>query len=388
VANYSLEPLNIDEKKVKQMYLDVVKSAHTVFNGKHPCKSYTFLIHHLPGIGGGLEHLNGTTCQTNPEVYENEDRLKDFFGLIAHEYFHLWNVKRLRPVALGPFDYENENYTNMLWVAEGFTAFYQEDILRRADILDKEAYLITLSKDINNIENTVGNKIQSVAEASLDAWIKYYRPNENSQNTSISYYTKGAVIAGVLNAMIIDNTKGEKNLDDVLQYLYNELYIKKNVGFTDDEFLKACELISGLDLKAFFKEHIYGTKTIDYVSIYNKVGIKIEVDKSSSLKPSLGFAVRGSAVSRVDKGGSAYLAGLNTGDILKSVDSRDFSSLEKMLKGAKIGDELELSVIRNTYPVNLKLKLEGGKGISYVMSIKSDMDELVRTKFNKFFHIK
>lgn len=130
--------------------------------------------------------------------------------------------KRLRPVALGPFDYENENYTNMLWVSEGFTSFYQNDILRRAGLIDESRMFSQLAYGIGSIENSYGNKVQSVTESSWDAWIKYYRPNENSNNSTVSYYTKGGVLANVLNMIIIGETNGEKSLDDVLRLLYNE----------------------------------------------------------------------------------------------------------------------------------------------------------------------
>ncbi|MDP5122054.1 MAG: peptidase M61, partial [Spirosomaceae bacterium] len=120
IAMYSNQPLSYDKKEVLAAYKKVVNAATSVV-GEHPCKEYLFIVHHLPGIGGGLEHLYSTTCQTSPAAYASERAFRGFMGLIAHEYFHLWNVKRIRPEALGPFDYENENYTNLLWVSEGFT---------------------------------------------------------------------------------------------------------------------------------------------------------------------------------------------------------------------------------------------------------------------------
>ncbi len=386
IANYSVVPLNYDANTVIEAYKKVVKSAHDVIGGTHPCKNYLFVVHHLPNIGGGLEHLNGTTCQTSPDIYQNEDKFTSFLGLIAHEYFHLWNVKRLRPVALGPFDYENENYTNMLWVSEGFTAYYQEDILRRAGIIDVPKYISTLLYDINSTENAPGTKIQSVAESSWDAWIKYYRPNENSNNSTISYYNKGSVIAGVLNAMIIDKTKGEKSLDDVLKTMYLDFYEKRNVGFTDDEFREACEAVSGLDLKKFFADYIYGTGTIDYVSIYSKIGLDATYDDSFSKNPSLGAAIRGNTIARVDMGGSFLKAGLNSGDVIQKVNGKNFSASDDLLGKKVIGDVLKMDVLRYGKTMSFEVPLLASPTFAYVLKPKTGLSGVELKKFNKFFH--
>jgi predicted metalloprotease with PDZ domain len=184
IAMYSNQPLDYDKEEVLSAYKKVVNAATGVV-GEHPCEEYLFIVHHLPGIGGGLEHLYSTTCQTSPAAYASERAFRGFMGLIAHEYFHLWNVKRIRPEALGPFDYENENYTHLLWVSEGFTSFYQDDLIRRAGMMSEDDYLRYMASDLNSIENSPGQEVQAVAESSWDAWIKYYRRNENSQNTTV-----------------------------------------------------------------------------------------------------------------------------------------------------------------------------------------------------------
>jgi predicted metalloprotease with PDZ domain len=388
IANYSVVPLNYDAKVVTDAYKKVVKAAHDVIGGTHPCKNYLFVVHHLPNIGGGLEHLNGTTCQTSPDIYQNQEKFTGFLGLIAHEYFHLWNVKRLRPVALGPFDYENENYTNMLWVSEGFTAYYQEDILRRAGIIDIPKYISTLLYDINSTENAPGNKVQSVAESSWDAWIKYYRPNENSNNSTISYYNRGSVMAGVLNAMIIDKTGGEKSMDDVLRMLYQDFYLKRDIGFTDNEFREACEKVSGLDLKTFFADHIFGTKTIDFVGIYSKIGVDASLDNSYAQKPSLGANIRGNMVSRVDMGGSFLKAGLNSSDMITKVNGLAFAAGDDMLSGKSNGDVLKIEAIRNGKPMSFEVKLLPNPAVLLLLKEKSGNSGIELKKFNKFFHVK
>jgi predicted metalloprotease with PDZ domain len=387
IANYSLEPLNYDKNQVAADYKKVVEAASTVIGGPHPCKNYLFIIHHLPGIGGGLEHLNSTTCQTSPEAYENRDKYIGFLGLIAHEYFHLWNVKRLRPVALGPFDYENENYTNMLWVSEGFTSYYQHDILRRAGLIDENKMLSQVAYGINAIESTYGNKVQSVAEASWDAWIKYYRPNENSNNSTVSYYTKGGVIANVLNMLIIGETHAEKSLDDVLRLLYKEKYLAKNVGFTDDEFKKACETVSGKDLTKFFENCIYGTETIDYTKFFEYVDINANFFKTHEDKPWLGLTMRNNTVTRIERESGAYKNGIYVNDEIIRVDKKAFTSMDDALKNKKVGENINIEVLRsgNIFEYDIPLIENPTQGIRLVYN--KTQEEQAKKNYKKWLHL-
>ncbi|MCG8577591.1 MAG: hypothetical protein MI810_22110, partial [Flavobacteriales bacterium] len=183
-GNYDVETLKKDMAKVVE--------AETKVMGSNPNKEYLFIVHNITVPSGGLEHKASTTLQVNRWTYEGDAYL-GFLSLVAHEYFHLWNVKRMRPKELGPFDYDNENYTDLLWVMEGFTSYYDELILRRAGFYDQDTYLSKLFGTINYVENTVGNKVQPVAHSSFDAWIKAYRRNENSSNIGISYYSKGQI---------------------------------------------------------------------------------------------------------------------------------------------------------------------------------------------------
>lgn len=387
IANYSLEPLKYNKDEVISAYKKVVEASATVFGGKHPCQNYLFIIHHLPGAGGGLEHLNSTTCQTSPDAYENKDKFIGFMGLIAHEYFHLWNVKRLRPVALGPFDYENENYTNMLWVSEGFTSYYQHDILRRAGLIDENKMLSQIAYGINSIENTFGNKVQSVAEASWDAWIKYYRPNENSNNSTVSYYTKGGVIANILNIIIIGETDGEKSLDDVLRLLYRDIYLAKDTGFTDEEFKKACETVAGKDLSAFFENHIYGVESIDYEKFFEKVDMNAVFVDPYPNSPWTGITVRGKLVTRLERGSGAYIHGINVNDEIVSINGQAFISLEQTLAGKKVGDKLRMKVFRSGQIKEYEIPLLANPTKSIRLSYKNSENDRAKKKYKKWMHL-
>lgn len=356
IALYSNAPLLADEKLTVETFKKVTEAAASVV-GEHPCEDYTFIIHQLPGIGGGLEHLNSTTCQTSPSAYMNEGTMKNSMSLIAHEYFHLWNVKRIRPIALGPFDYENENYTHMLWVSEGITSFYEDNILLRAGIYTPDDYIKREQIAISGIENQAGNTVQPVAEASWDAWIKYYRPNENSRNSTISYYDKGGVLGALLNLYILGETKGQKSLDDVFRYLWKEYYKKQNRGFKDEEFQKACELVSGKNMDSFFDKYVWKAEPINYNEYYKYVGMTLnkEIDTNT---PFLGVSIVNGRISSVQKGTSAYDGGLNVNDEILEINGMRTMNPTAVISDKKVGDKVSVKVKRFgqefTYDVVLK----------------------------------
>ena len=254
-------------------------------------------------------------------------------------------------MALGPFDYENENYTRLLWVAEGFTSFYQEYILRKAGFRTPEVYLDMLANQISGVENKPGNRVQSVAEASWDAWIKYYRPNENSLNSTISYYDKGAVIGGIINLIILANTKGQRSLDDVMRLLYNDYYKKQKRGFSDEEFQKACEQVAGLSLTDFFQKHIYGTEPIDYNRYLRPVGLTITDQNANNNTPFLGAntSVNPWVLVSVVRDSPAAVAGLSPGDEIVQINEqvRPFGGLESWLASKKVGDTVVFTIKRD-----------------------------------------
>ena len=172
------------------------------FGGAVPYDDYTFILHLAPGAYGGLEHKNSTVLMGSRWATRTRRAYLNWLDLASHEFFHAWNVKRLRPVELGPFDYENEVHTKSLWIAEGITDYYADLALHRAGLMSREEFLDSLSDKVEELQTTPGRLVQSAELASFDAWIKYYRPDENSVNTAISYYTKGAVVALLLDALV------------------------------------------------------------------------------------------------------------------------------------------------------------------------------------------
>ncbi|KPM49588.1 M61 family metallopeptidase [Jiulongibacter sediminis] len=383
IAMFSTEELHYDAEKLLGDYKKMVESATSVF-GETPLDEYLFIVQHQPGIGGGLEHLFSTTCQTRPSAYDSEAGYKGLFGLLAHEYFHLWNVKRVRPVALGPFDYENENYTHLLWVAEGFTNYYEEVILARAGIYSEEDILKNLAGAISSTENTPGNKVQAVTDASWDAWIKYYRPDENSVNSHISYYGKGGVLAALLNAKIIANSKAERSLDDVMRLLYQKYYKELGRGFTDEEFQSAVEEVYGGDLDYFFDNYVFGTETPDYTQIYKGVGIELTNLNEGSEEPFLGITERGGFVYRLNSNGSAYHSGLNVGDKIISVDGQTNESFSNALTGKSIGESLEVKIERHGNLMSFTVPIGKSQNVRYEMKKAAKLTPALEKAYRKF----
>lgn len=360
---------NYDEKRLIPDIKAIVEEAVAIFDNI-PYEHYTFIVHNLASGGGGLEHLNSTTLQTSRWGYGTESGYTGFLSLVAHEYFHLWNVKRIRPKALGPFDYENENYTNLLWVSEGFTKYYEDQLLLRANLISPDQFLVMSASRIGTTENAPGNKVQSAAASSFDAWIKFYRPNENSNNTTISYYTKGAVIAMLLDLEISHSTGGKQNLDDVMRYLYNEYYKRLKRGFTDQEFGAAVEKIAGKSVDNFFKKHIYDTQPIDYNKYLGYVGLKLVNYNEGRNDPYLGVATALTGgklmVTSVMRGTAAYEYGLNVNDEILAVDKyRVTDDLNRMIEMKKVGDKINILISRGGEIQNLEVVLDKNPNGSY-----------------------
>ncbi len=339
-------PAKVDSVKFLSDVKKMAEEAQKVV-GEHPCDHYLFIIHNLYRGGGGLEHLYSTTCQVTRSNYETPKGYQGILNLLAHEYFHLWNIKRIRPKNLGPFDYENENYTHNLWFSEGITSYYADVINQRTGMVSTPDYIKALADEIAGVENTPGNHVESAAEASWDAWIKYYRPNENSRNSTVSYYDKGSLLGGVLNMWIISQTKGAKSLDDVFKLLYQTYYLKQGRGFTDAELENAFTTVAGTSAAPFFKESIYGTKTPDYAGLFGQFGYSWSDANAGKSIPFVGFSAMGPRITSIYRAGPAYVTGLNVGDEIIQVNQVDFSGVDKLLADKKVGDVLKVRVRRD-----------------------------------------
>jgi predicted metalloprotease with PDZ domain len=241
------------------------------FWGFAPYARYVF-FNLMTEAGGGLEHKDSTLLMTSRWRQRTREGHLDWLSLVSHEFFHAWNVKRLRPVELGPFDYENEVYTRSLWVAEGITSYYDELLVRRAGLATQKEYLKRLGKQIEGLESAPGRLVQPLAAASFDAWIKQYRPDENSENSTVDYYTKGAVVGFLLDARIRRATGGARSLDDALRLLYQR-YAGAH-GFTPEQFRATVAEVAATDLGGWFRRAVDTAGPLDYSEALDWYGLR------------------------------------------------------------------------------------------------------------------
>lgn len=367
-------PHNIDTAAFKKD-LQKVCETMTKIVGEHPCKKYLFIVLAVENGGGGLEHKNSCTVMFSRYSYTDAARYKSFLGLCAHEYFHLWNVKRIRPAALGPFDYSKENHTNLLWVAEGITSYYDEMVYHRMGTGNTSQFVASLTNYINSLENRPGSRVQSLSESSWDAWTKEYRPNENSKNTSISYYSKGLVVAALLDVIICKETKGKKNLDDLMRYLWENFYKKENRGFTDEEFEKAASVVAGKDLSAFFKQHVYSTQTPSYEEIFSSIGV--EIKKENYNEPTLGMTTalenNKTLVKFTERNSSAYNSDLNVNDEIISINGiRVNNNCDDVIKTQGYPSTLEIVITRQGLQRVVTVNYEPVLRVRYLLKLPEE----------------
>jgi predicted metalloprotease with PDZ domain len=256
--------------------LKKVVTVATTIIGDIPYTDYTFLA--LGPGRGGIEHLNSTTVGFSGEGLSKEQGREKILDFLSHEYFHHYNVKRIRPIALGPFDYERENRTNMLWVAEGLTVYYEYKMVHSAALMSNEAYLKNFQNNIAAYEKSPGHLCQTLAQASYETWSDGpFGRTGDSINKTISYYEKGPAVGLLLDMAIRHATANQRSLDDVMRRLYREFYQQKKRGFTDDEFSQVCESIAGQPLPEIF-DYVFTVKEPDYAKYLGYGGMGIDPD--------------------------------------------------------------------------------------------------------------
>ena len=358
---------NADLEKLRDDMQLMCRTMAKVVND-HPCKRYTFIVQNVENGGGGLEHKNSTVLMMSRWAYTDAARYKGFLGLVAHEYFHLWNVKRIRPIELGPFKYGEENYTSMLWLAEGITSYYDEIALMRAGIVTRKEFLGTMAGYVNAHENRMGARVATISEMSHDAWIKEYRPNENSKNSTYSYYSKGVIVGFLFDAWIAASTNGSKHLDDVMQYLWRTHYKNKalgeeGAGITEKDFLNAVKTVilsgkgnpdagkgSGFTFDQFAKQLLHSTEIPDYSGLMKAAGIDIKITESQSKK--FGLTCELSSGRTVVKGihahptAAGFQLGVNVNDELIALNGvRIENNIDDLF--LKLGEPKELTLVVN-----------------------------------------
>ena len=325
-----------------------------------PFDRYVFMVAPTADGYGGLEHRSSTALMCarrslpHPRMTDADSDYRDFLGLCSHEYFHSWNVKRIKPAAFTPYDLEGENPTSLLWLFEGFTAYYDDLMVLRAGLITPQQYLDVLARTIGAVQRTPGRLVQSVAEASFDAWTKYYRPDENTANATVSYYQLGALVALAIDLRLRLHTK--VTLDDLMRLLWvrygRDDAPLRTEGVAEDALPGLLSELSGLDWRAFFRRHVHGTELPPLQKLLTEFGVQGTTAQDTPFD-ALGLAVQEQAgawlsVQRVRNGGWAERSGLAAGDVLLTLNGERARKavIERRHALAREGDLWRLSWLR------------------------------------------
>ncbi len=351
---------NADAETIIPDIQKIIEIESNLFGGL-PYEQYLFLLH-LSGSGyGGLEHK--TSCSLNYPRFSFRDREKynRFLQLVAHEFFHLWNVKRIRPKALETFDYDQENYTPSLWFCEGTTSYYDLLIPLWAKLYDAPTFLKALAKDITRLQTIPGRQIQPLNESSWDAWIKLYRRDANSDNNQISYYLKGQFVSLLLDLLIRDRHNHQRSMNDVMVKMWQQ-FGQSEIGYTPADLKTVIESVAETDLTDFFDQYIYGTEELPYNQYLETVGLQLQAEITNQ-GPQMGVKVTSEAgkekIQFVEVRSPAEAAGVESGDELLALNGFRIKAdqLSDRLKDFQPGETVELTLFHQdelrTCPVTL-----------------------------------
>jgi predicted metalloprotease with PDZ domain len=374
-GNYDPQRLAFDTTRIVQ--------AEKALFGALPYEAFTFILHLTPGGSGGLEHRDSTVLQADRWSFRGQP-YEHFLALTAHELFHAWNGKRLRPAGLGPFDYTREAYTRDLWVVEGITSYYTDLVLRRAGVITPQRYLERLAETITRLFGVPGRFVQPLADSSFDTWIKFYRPDANSPNATVSYYLKGAVVALLLDLRIRQATANARSLDDVMRAMW-ERFGAADVAYPAGELERVASEVAGADLSAFFDAALRGRGELEYAPVLAAAGLELVGAHAPAVAGAAGSATVGepgakpaprdvrigiqmkfeggrTLVGNVLADSPAWRAGINAGDEVVALDGLrvGLETLSARLMDRKPGERVTLTVFRRDELLNLALEVELG----------------------------
>ncbi|WP_412022546.1 M61 family metallopeptidase [Burkholderia cepacia] len=378
VTQLDLERLRTDLKRVCEAQIALFEPK----SKKAPMDRYVFMTLAVSDGYGGLEHRASTALICNrtdlpvkgrPETTEG---YRTYLGLCSHEYFHTWNVKRIKPAAFVPYDLTRENYTSLLWLFEGFTSYYDDLMLVRSGLMSQDEYFAALGRTVGGVLRGTGRLKQSVAESSFDAWIKYYRQDENATNAIVSYYTKGSLVALAFDLAIRAQTRNRKSLDDVMRLLWQrygrDFYRGKQAGVEENEVEALIEEATGVALGRLFADAVHGTRDLPLAELLAPFGVTLVPDVAigAAAKPTIGARLRGGAdctFAAVYEGGAAHRAGLSAGDTLIAIDGLRVTgtNLDALLARYRPGDKVEVHAFRRDELRTAKLKLDGPEVTRY-----------------------
>jgi predicted metalloprotease with PDZ domain len=312
-----------DSERLERDFARIIRTEASIF-GSIPYDRYVFLLHVGPGLGGGTEHLNSTIMQIPLQALESDAQYKTVLSLAAHEMFHTWNVKRLRPAVLRNVDLSRENYTDLLWFCEGTTSYYDELILVRAGLETAQAYLRTIAEAIYQRRSRPGVLVQSLSEASFDAWIKFNNPTPDDVNATVSFYEGGALATLILDLELRRRTRNRVSYDTLMRTMY-ETFPATGPGFTTRDLIQILNRLTESSFEEFFHRHIDGAADYPFEELFRVVGLDL-VPVQTGARAYSGMSVHesnGATVVRfVLSDGPAYRAGVNSGDEIITLNGR------------------------------------------------------------------
>jgi predicted metalloprotease with PDZ domain len=380
-----------------------------LFGEPAPMDRYVFLVMAVGEGYGGLEHRASTALLCSRDDLPQRgtkkitDRYRTFLGLCSHEYFHTWNVKRIKPAAFTPYDLDRENYTRLLWAFEGITSYYDDLALVRAGLFTRKDYYATVSRGVTDLLRNPGRARQTVAESSFDAWVKYYRQDENSPNAIVSYYGKGSLVALCLDLHIRERTAGRKSLDDVMRALWRE-HGQTGIGVDEEGVEMIAEEVTGLKLKPLFDAWLRSTAQLPLTRLLSSHGITLGTRPAESAsdrggKPatpdaparmSLGVRSRAEGkdalLTHVLDGGAAQRAGLSAGDVIVAIDGIRLrnGALDEAIAQRLAGEELAVHAFRRDELQEFRVTLERAASDTAWLEESKDADATAKKRLDKW----
>jgi predicted metalloprotease with PDZ domain len=375
--------------------LKAICEHHINFFGDIPFKNYLFLTLATARGYGGLEHQNSSSliCSRkdlptldNPQITPEYTR---FLALCSHEYFHAWWIKTLKPANFFNLDLDRENYTEQLWIFEGFTAYYDELSLLRVKILSPEQYLTLFAQTITKLQKSRGRDKQSLSESSFEAWTKFYQQDENAPNAIVSYYTKGALLAFVLDVEIRKRSEDAKSLDDILRFAWDNY---QAVGLENHTLQNIVNELVGQDFSQFFDDYLYGLKPLPLKSAFDYVGVELTFIHPENDLSAFGLELKldgeNSLITCIFEGSCAQLSGLYVGDKILSVGGKNvkFKDLPTIIGAYQVAEVLEIGILRDELPLNLRVKINLLKPTFCKLSLKNNPNSSTQKRRLNWFY--
>lgn len=397
-----------DLKRLKRDIKKICEAQIRFFGEPAPFARYVFLTLAVGEGYGGLEHRASTAliCSRDDLPLTHETDLKpgyrQFLGLVSHEYFHAWNVKRIKPAAYAPYALDRESYTRLLWAFEGITSYYDDLFLLRTGLISQQTYLDLLAKSMTSVQRTPGRQVQALEEASLDAWVKFYRQDENSPNSLVSYYVKGALAALCLDLTVRERTSGAKSLDDIMRALWQRVgrnFDSQGRGLGETEWESIAQEVTGLALSDFFDSALRSTAELPLPALLEQFAVQSQLrvacgsqDKggwkeevTAKAAPSLGMRTAADngmlKVTHVLRGGAAQQAGLSAGDVLLALDDLRISTtnLDTLLVNRPVGKKRVLHAFRRDELMRFEIVAQIAEADTWGFKL-ADADPILKEK--------